>query len=138
MKFVTGLILGAFLAIGGANLMPQPERAMHPRLARAIEALRDGRDYMEHAPHDFGERRADAIRDRRRDSAIEFRSCLSRAQKPLKSRLSPIAIARLRDPCRPFHSQLNPAEFRDGGPTRNNIEFGVRDCFASQFYLLAM
>jgi hypothetical protein len=35
---------------------------MHPRIARAINALRDARDYMDHAPHDFGGHRVDAIR----------------------------------------------------------------------------
>ncbi|HTA43690.1 MAG TPA: hypothetical protein VK789_14650 [Bryobacteraceae bacterium] len=62
MRFVTGLIIGVLLTIGGATLMAQPERAMHPRIARAINALRDARDYMEHAPHDFGGHKADAIR----------------------------------------------------------------------------
>lgn len=62
MRFVTGLIFGVLLTIGGTTLMAQPERAMHPRIARAISALRDARDYMEHAPHDFGGHKADAIR----------------------------------------------------------------------------
>ena len=62
MRFVTGLILGAVLTIGGSTLVAQNERAMHPRIAKAIEALRDARDYMEHAPHDFGGHKADAIR----------------------------------------------------------------------------
>lgn len=62
MRFITGLILGVVLAIGGSALMAQPERALHPRIARAINALRDARDYMEHAPHDFGGHKADAIR----------------------------------------------------------------------------
>lgn len=62
MRLVTGLILGVLLTIGGTTLMAQPERAMHPRIARAINALRDARDYMEHAPHDFGGHKADAIR----------------------------------------------------------------------------
>jgi len=35
---------------------------MHPRIARAITALRDARAYMEAAPHDFGGHKADAIR----------------------------------------------------------------------------
>lgn len=62
MKFVTGLIFGVLLTIGATTLMAQSERAMHPRIARAINALRDAREYMEHAPHDFGGHRADAIR----------------------------------------------------------------------------
>ncbi len=62
MKFVTGLVFGVILTIGGTGLMAQPERAMHPRLVRAIAALRDARDYMEHAPHDFGGHKVDALR----------------------------------------------------------------------------
>jgi hypothetical protein len=50
------------LTIGGTTLLAQPERPMHPRIARAINALRDARDYMEHAPHDFGGHKAEAIR----------------------------------------------------------------------------
>ena len=62
MRFLTGLILGVLLTVGGSTMMAQNERAMHPRLARAIEALRDARDYLEHAPHDFGGHKAAAIR----------------------------------------------------------------------------
>lgn len=62
MRFLAGLLLGMLLTLGGATLMAQPERAMHPRIAKAIAALRDARDYMEHAPHDFGGHKADAIR----------------------------------------------------------------------------
>jgi hypothetical protein len=35
---------------------------MHPRIAKAIESLRDARAYLEAAPHDFGGHKADAIR----------------------------------------------------------------------------
>jgi hypothetical protein len=62
MKFITGLALGVLLSVGAVTLEAQNERAMHPRLARAIEALRDARAYMEQAPHDFGGHKADAIR----------------------------------------------------------------------------
>jgi hypothetical protein len=62
MRFISGVALGIMLTIGGSTLVAQPERAMHPRIARAIESLRDARDYMEHAPHDFGGHKADAIR----------------------------------------------------------------------------
>ncbi len=37
------------------------ERAMHPRLATAINALRDARAYLAEAPHDFGGHKAGAI-----------------------------------------------------------------------------
>lgn len=62
MRFISGLVLGAVLSVGSFTLMAQNERAMHPRLARAIESLRDARDYLEKAPHDFGGHKADAIR----------------------------------------------------------------------------
>jgi len=78
MRFVTGLILGIVLTIGGGTLMAQNERAMHPRLAKAIAALRDARDYLEHAPHDFGGHKADATRAtddaiRQLNLALEYR-----------------------------------------------------------------
>jgi hypothetical protein len=61
MKFFSGIALGALLSAGVWTLSAQPERALHPRIARAIEALRDARAYMEAAPHDFGGHKADAI-----------------------------------------------------------------------------
>jgi hypothetical protein len=62
MKFVSGMVLGVILSVGGVSLYAQNERAMHPRIAAAITALRDARAYMESAPHDFGGHRAEAIR----------------------------------------------------------------------------
>lgn len=61
-KFLAGTLLGIGLSAGGAVLFAQNERAMHPRIAKAIEALRDAKAYMEAAPHDFGGHKADAIR----------------------------------------------------------------------------
>ena len=43
MKFVSGLVLGVMLSVGGVGLYAQNERAMHPRLASAIAALKDAR-----------------------------------------------------------------------------------------------
>ncbi|HZF12620.1 MAG TPA: hypothetical protein VFE33_27840 [Thermoanaerobaculia bacterium] len=37
------------------------ERAMHPRIAKAIHSLQDAVEYMQKAPHDFGGHKADAI-----------------------------------------------------------------------------
>ena len=62
MKFFLGIVLGLLLSAGVWTLGAQNERAMHPRIARAIEALRDARTYMEEAPHDFGGHKAEAIR----------------------------------------------------------------------------
>lgn len=46
MKFISGIVLGAMLTLGGSTMMAQNERALHPRIARAIEALRDARAYL--------------------------------------------------------------------------------------------
>jgi hypothetical protein len=68
MKFLSGLVLGVVLMAGTSSLMAQRDRdrdrgmEMHPRISRAIEALRDARAYLLEARHDFGGHRADAIR----------------------------------------------------------------------------
>ncbi len=62
MKFLSGLAVGAVLCGGAWTLSAQNERAMHPRIATAIGALKDARAYLEAAPHDFGGHRAEAIR----------------------------------------------------------------------------
>jgi hypothetical protein len=61
MKFIGGIVLGIVLSAGVA-LFAQNERAMHPRIAAAITALRDARAYMAEAPHDFGGHKDAAIR----------------------------------------------------------------------------
>ena len=60
-KFISGLVLGIVLSTV-ITLTAQNERAMHPRIAKAIAALRDAKAYMEAAPHDFGGHKADALR----------------------------------------------------------------------------
>lgn len=62
MRFISGLVLGAFLSAGALTLTAQNERAMHPRIAAAIEALKDAHAYMAAAPHDFGGHKAEAMR----------------------------------------------------------------------------
>jgi hypothetical protein len=62
MKFFSGVVLGIVLCGGAWTLSAQNERAMHPRIAKAIEALKDARAYMAAAPHDFGGHKAEAIR----------------------------------------------------------------------------
>ncbi|HEX4274743.1 MAG TPA: hypothetical protein VHZ74_05285 [Bryobacteraceae bacterium] len=62
MRFISGLVMGVILSAGSFTLMAQNERAMHPRIAAAIAALRDARDYLQKAPHDFGGHRVEAIR----------------------------------------------------------------------------
>jgi hypothetical protein len=77
MKFVTGVVLGIALSIGASGLLAQ--REFHPRLARAIESLRDARAYMQEAPHDFGGHKVEAIRAT--DEAIKQLE-LARAYRP--------------------------------------------------------
>ena len=62
MKFVAGIVLGFMLSAGAWTLLGQDERRMHPRIARAIESLRDARAYLEEAPHDFNGHRREAVR----------------------------------------------------------------------------
>jgi hypothetical protein len=61
MKFISGIALGAVLATG-LTLFAQNERAMHPRIAAAITAIRDARAYLVAAPHDFGGHKEEAVR----------------------------------------------------------------------------
>jgi len=77
MKFITGIVIGIALSIGASGLMAQ--REFHPRLAHAIEAMRDARAYMQEAPHDFGGHKAAAIRAT--DEAIKQLE-LARAYRP--------------------------------------------------------
>ncbi len=67
-------VLGAVPRVGLAGgRLPQrarqEEAEEHPRIAAAIRALNDAIDYMQHAPHDFGGHKAEAIRASR--AAIE-------------------------------------------------------------------
>jgi hypothetical protein len=72
MKFITGMFFGAVLSLGSLTLFAQPN---HPRLATAINHLRDAREYMLSAPHDFGGHREAAVRAT--DAAIrELEICL--------------------------------------------------------------
>ena len=78
MKFLGGTLLGVFLTTGLWTLSAQPERLYHPRIARAIEQLRDARAYLFEAPHDFGGHKAEAIRAtdeaiRQLNFALEYR-----------------------------------------------------------------
>ena len=61
-QLMQGITIGALLMAGAWTISAQNERAMHPRIAAAIAAMRDARAYLEAAPHDFGGHKADAIR----------------------------------------------------------------------------
>jgi hypothetical protein len=86
MKFIAGIVMGAVLSLGGTALLAQNERAMHPRIERAIEALRDARAYLEMAPHDFGGHKVDAIRAtdnaiRQLNLALQYRGRADRERR---------------------------------------------------------
>jgi len=57
----------SFFLITSAPIKAQPtmagEKAAHPRIAKAINAIEDAVAYMRAAPHDFGGHRAEAIAD---------------------------------------------------------------------------
>ena len=78
MKFISGMVVGVMLCFGTFTLSAQNERAMHPRLAAAIEAIRDARAYLAEAPHDFGGHKVSAMRAcdnaiRELQKALEYR-----------------------------------------------------------------
>jgi hypothetical protein len=62
LKFVSGMVVGIILCVATFTLSAQNERALHPRIAAAIDALKDARAYMVEAPHDFGGHKDGAIR----------------------------------------------------------------------------
>jgi hypothetical protein len=62
MRFVSGIVVGIMLCVGTWTLSAQNERAMHPRIAAAITAIKDARAYLSQAPHDFGGHKDSAIR----------------------------------------------------------------------------
>jgi len=51
-------ILGVVMMLS----MPSPAFGRHPEIERALGALHDAREHLEHAAHDFGGHRVDAIR----------------------------------------------------------------------------
>jgi hypothetical protein len=77
-NLVSGIAIGALLMAGAWTASAQNERAMHPRIAAAIAALKDAKEYMLAAPHDFGGHREAAIRAsdaaiRQLDLALAYR-----------------------------------------------------------------
>jgi hypothetical protein len=57
-------IMGTFaaLALMLALSSPSPAFAKHPEIEDALRALHVAKDHLEHAAHDFGGHRVDAIR----------------------------------------------------------------------------
>ena len=60
-KTIAAFLLGVGLT-AGVGLYAQNERAMHPRIVAAIDAVKDARAYMQEAPHNFGGHKSAAIR----------------------------------------------------------------------------
>lgn len=56
---LAGAVATAGLTLAAATAQAEP----HPEIHRAINALEKAKDYMEHAAHDFGGHRVDALRD---------------------------------------------------------------------------
>jgi len=56
---LAGAVATAGLTLAAATAQAEP----HPEIRRAIAALERARDYMQHAAHDFGGHRVDALRD---------------------------------------------------------------------------
>ena len=59
---LSGIAIGALMMASAWTVSAQNERAMHPRIAAAITALKDARNYLESAPHDFGGHKDAAIK----------------------------------------------------------------------------
>jgi uncharacterized protein (DUF1810 family) len=77
----------SFFLITSAPIMAQPtmagEKAAHPRIVKAINAIEDAVAYMRAAPHDFGGHRVEAIADcekaiRQLREALKFREMQDR------------------------------------------------------------
>ena len=61
-RLLSGIAIGVLMTAGAWTVSAQNEKAMHPRIAAAIAALKDAKDYMQAAPHDFGGHKEAAIK----------------------------------------------------------------------------
>ena len=52
----------AMVALMLALSSPSPAAGRHPQIEAALEALHNAKEHLEHAAHDFGGHRVDAIR----------------------------------------------------------------------------
>jgi len=52
----------ALIALMLALSSPSPAAGRHPQIEAALRALHDAKEHLEHAAHDFGGHRVDAIR----------------------------------------------------------------------------
>ena len=66
MSLITVIAVLSFLIVSVTPVKASPamteEKAMHPRIVKAIDALEDAVAYMKAAPHDFGGHRVDALK----------------------------------------------------------------------------
>ncbi|NNM95376.1 MAG: hypothetical protein HKL88_07935 [Bacteroidia bacterium] len=63
LSVVAAFALGVFATSAFTNYEKQNEAKKHPRIEKAIDAISDAVDYMDHAPDDFGGHKAVAIAD---------------------------------------------------------------------------
>jgi hypothetical protein len=61
VAFTLGVTLTTAFAKPQQNM--GTEASEHPRIAKAISQMEDALDYLEHAPHDFGGHKAQAMAD---------------------------------------------------------------------------
>jgi hypothetical protein len=76
MKTFRSVVLGVLIGAGGMMIYGQSEKAMHPRIAAAINQLQDAMKYMEAAPHDFGGHKAAAMQASR-DAIVQLKLALA-------------------------------------------------------------
>ena len=67
ISLITVIAVLSFLIVSATPVKAVPvmaeEKAIHPRIVKAIDALEDAVAYMKEAPHDFDGHRAKAIED---------------------------------------------------------------------------
>jgi hypothetical protein len=86
-RFIAITLAVLIVSIFSVNYLATPtsadERAMHPRIAKAINSIEDAVAYLRAAPHDFGGHRAEAIADceravRQLNLALQYRAMQDR------------------------------------------------------------
>ena len=91
-KLFPAMIVGFALSLAAgatpvfAQQTMKSEKALHPRIAKAIRGLEEAIKYMESAPHDFGGHKPKAIADSRAAidqlrKALEYREVKDNAKK---------------------------------------------------------
>jgi hypothetical protein len=78
------LLTSGLVPLAAVAETPHQEKASHPNIARAIDALEQAIRDMQKAPHDFGGHKADAIRAseeavRQLRAALQYRAAVDTA-----------------------------------------------------------